>query len=90
MGALAVFGAAACHKSAPAPLQCNDSSMLSPGDAQIRTALAYKEVSTEPGKNCSGCTQFLPGPPNACGTCKVLKGSINPSGYCRSFQAKAS
>ena len=87
-GALAVFGVAACGKSAPAALQCSDTAGLSPGDVQVRTALAYQDVSTTPGKNCSGCAQFIGGAPDACGTCKVVKGPINPNGYCKSFVAK--
>ncbi len=86
-GALAVFGAVACGKEQPKALSCNDTTGLSPTDLTIRTALAYVDVSTEPGKVCSGCQQFIPTVPNACGTCKVVKGPINP-GNCKSFVAK--
>jgi hypothetical protein len=88
LSALAVFGAAACSKS-PAKVSCLDTSALSPADVSVRTALAYVDVSTEPGKTCSGCQQFVP-PATAgtCGTCKVLKGPINPTGNCKSFVAK--
>ena len=87
-GALVAFGAtAACNK--PAALACVDTSGLSPSDVQVRTALAYVDSSVEPGKICSKCQQFLP-PPTAdsCGTCKVVKGPINPNGNCKSFVAK--
>ncbi len=87
LGALAVFGAAACNK-APAALSCTDTAGLSPTDMQVRTSLAYVDRSTEPGKMCSNCQQFIPAAPNACGTCKVVKGPINPAGYCKSYVAK--
>ncbi len=86
-GVLAVVGAAAC-KSAPKALSCADTTSLSAADYQVRTTLAYVDVSTEPGKTCSGCQQFIPGEPGACGSCKVVKGTINPAGYCKSFVAK--
>jgi hypothetical protein len=88
LGAFAVFGSAACSKS-PASLVCTDTSGLAPADLTVRTSLAYTDVSLEPGKMCSGCQQFVPSAaPSACGTCKVVKGPINPKGYCKSFVAK--
>src|SRR6185437_95598 len=88
-GILAAFGAgAAACKSEPAKLSCVDTTSLSSADAMVRTSLSYVDNSMEPGKNCQKCQQFLPGAPNACGGCKVLKGPINPSGYCKSFAAK--
>jgi hypothetical protein len=89
LGALAVAGASvACSKPKAPALSCTDTSALSPTDLTIRTSLAYVDVSTEPGKTCSGCLQFLPASPDACGACKVVKGPINPSGYCKSFAPK--
>ncbi len=87
LGAFAVFGAGACSK--PAAMVCTDTSSLAPADVQVRTALAYVDISTEPGKVCNGCQQFIPAPkPGTCGTCKVVKGPINPNGNCKSFVAK--
>ena len=86
---LAVVGAAACGKNQPKALMCTDTSGLPPADLQLREqVLAYVDVSTTPGKTCSNCQQFLPGPPNACGLCKVVKGPINPGGNCKSYLAK--
>ena len=87
LGSLAVFGAAACSKT-PAALNCTDTTGLAPADVTVRTSLAYTDVSTEPGKSCTTCQQFVPTTPTTCGTCKVLKGPINPKGYCKSFVAK--
>jgi high potential iron-sulfur protein len=89
LGVLAVVGAGACSKPVP-HLSCADTTSLSSADAQVRTALMYIDNSTEPGKSCSGCQQFLPGPADACGSCKVLRGPINPTGYCKSFVVKTS
>jgi len=79
---------AACGKSEPKALSCSDTTSLSSADAQVRTSLAYVDLSTDPAKTCLVCQQFLPGPPSACGSCKVLKGPINPKGNCKSFLAK--
>jgi hypothetical protein len=88
LGAFAALGATACSKSTPA-LTCTDTSGLSAGDLQIRTTLAYVDQSTEPGKTCANCQQFVaPAAAGTCGTCKVLKGPINPAGNCKSFVAK--
>ncbi len=87
-GALAAFGAAACGRDEPKPLVCTDTTGLTPADVTIRAVLAYVDVSTQPGKVCASCQQFIPTIPNACGTCKVLKGPVNPGGNCKSFVPK--
>jgi hypothetical protein len=87
LGILAVVGATACGKKTET-LSCTDTSGLTPADLNIRTTLAYADMSLELGKLCSKCQQFIPGAPNACGTCKIVKGPINPKGYCKSFVAK--
>ena len=91
LAAVALFGTAACGKEKPAALSCTDTMGLSTADLTVRGALAYVDYSTEPGKQCLGCQQFLPAVPAvpaACGQCKVVKGPINPAGYCKSFVAK--
>jgi hypothetical protein len=91
LGALAALGAAACGKEKSPALTCTDISGLSAGDLQVRTTLAYVDQSTEPGKSCANCQQFVaPATAGTCGTCKVLKGPINPAGNCKSFVAKPS
>jgi hypothetical protein len=88
-GTLAVVGATiGCNKQ-PARLACTDTTGLSPTDVTVRTSLAYVDNSVEPGKTCSNCQQFIANAAgNACGTCKVVKGPINPAGYCKSYVAK--
>jgi hypothetical protein len=86
--ALAGAGVAACSKDAARGPSCNDTTGLSASDTMVRQSLGYIDVSTEPGKTCVGCQQYLPTTPSTCGTCKVLRGPISPNGYCKSFVAK--
>jgi hypothetical protein len=91
---LAVFSAAAvvpgflvsaCSKKP----SCEDVTGLSPADLAVRRDTAvYVEVSADPAKKCSGCAQYEPKGPDACGGCKVVKGPINPEGSCKLFVAK--
>ena len=76
-GVLSVVGAGACSKEAP-KLSCADTTSLSAGDAQVRVALGYVDTSNQPGKDCVGCQQYLPGADDACGGCKVLRGPHQP------------
>ena len=53
-------------------------------------AAAY-QTKPNGGKKCSGCSLFIPGKGNAMkanGTCKLVKGSISPNGWCKFFTAK--
>jgi hypothetical protein len=88
---LAIFGAnmvAACGKKT---LKCNDTIGLAPDDVKTREqTYAYQDASPDPRKTCSGCQQFqAPPQANSCGTCKLLKGPVNPNGYCKSWAAKS-
>ena len=74
------------------PLVCNDDvaiGSLSSADRATRATLKYVDKTTDPAKHCSNCSQFN-APPGAdqCGSCKVLKGPVNPDGYCASWLAK--
>jgi len=69
--------------------KCDDTSGLSADDARTRTEIAaYVEQAPDPTKRCALCIQFVPGGKDACGSCKVVKGPINPNGYCKLFQPK--
>jgi hypothetical protein len=87
LGAFALVGVG-CSKAQSSGPVCSDTSALSASDVQVRTALAYADVSAELGKVCTSCQQFLPGPPAACGTCRILRGPISPNGMCKGFVAK--
>lgn len=80
-----------CKKDST-PFACTDTASLSPADTTVRTALGYVEPSSEAGKDCAGCVQFVPAPSDAraaCGTCKLMKGPIHPNGYCKAFAPKS-
>lgn len=87
LGVFAVVGEAGCGKEKKV-LSCTDTISLSAADAQVRTTLAYVDRSIDPLKTCLGCQHFVPAAPDTCGSCKVVKGPINPAGYCKSFVAK--
>jgi hypothetical protein len=78
---------AACGKGGGA-LVCTDVAGLAPAEAATRTSLQYVEASADPTKLCSGCVLYVAGQPNACGGCQVVKGPINPGGYCASWAKK--
>jgi High potential iron-sulfur protein len=86
-GLVTLAGIAAC-KSTPKELACTDTAGLAPADAQTRTTLQYADKSTQVGKSCSNCQQFEPAGEGQCGKCKVVKGPINPGGYCTAFVVK--
>ncbi|AKV01454.1 high-potential iron-sulfur protein [Labilithrix luteola] len=70
---------------------CNDVSGLSADDVRARNDMAgYVEHAPDPAKKCSGCMHYLPGAPNACGGCKVVKGPIDAEAYCRLWAATPS
>jgi hypothetical protein len=90
LGVLAVVGVGGCSKAAQSPsLSCTDTTGLSAADVGVRAALAYSDLSTEAGKTCAACQQFLPDAAGGCGTCKVVRGPINPLGSCKAFAPKA-
>ena len=81
-----LLGATACKNG---PSSCNDVSSLSADQQNTRSTLGYMDASDQPGKNCAKCAQFVAPPKaDACGSCKVLPGTVHPNGYCRAFVAK--
>lgn len=69
-------------------LSCTDTSALSADEKQARDGVSYVDKSIESGKNCENCAQFKPGAADQCGSCNVVKGPINPAGYCKIWAAK--
>jgi len=48
--------------------------------------LKYVAHSKEEGKNCENCKFWTPPEGEAiCGGCTLIKGPINPKGYCTSW-----
>lgn len=79
---------AACGKGGGS-LVCTDTAGLKPEELATRTSLNYADVSPDPTKPCSACTLYVPAAEGACGGCSVVKGPINPNGYCISWVKKA-
>lgn len=88
LGTVAV--ALGCSKEKKeAGLVCTDTLGMNPADIEMRGALGYTDKTPEVAKLCSNCQQFTTPPADGkCGGCKVLKGPIHPSGYCRSWVLK--
>jgi len=77
-------------KNEPKEIKCDDTTGLAPGDIETRKALAYVDKTPDPNKMCQNCQQFVaPASPTQCGGCKVVKGTIHPLGYCKSWAAKS-
>jgi len=77
----AAAGQAATSKG---DLVCTDVTGLTDGEKTLRTAFQYVEKSKNANKVCSDCMQFT-SVPGGCGSCKVVKGPINPAGNCASW-----
>src|ERR1700744_704251 len=68
---------------------CQDVTGLSADQINQRQNVAEaNETTLDATKSCAACVQYVPGAANACGTCKVVKGPINPEGGCKLFVAK--
>jgi hypothetical protein len=68
---------------------CNDVSGLSPEEVNARvTSAGYVEHAPDPAKKCNNCIHFVPAAPNACGSCKIVKGPIDAEAYCKLWTAK--
>ncbi len=88
---LAVLGSAtvlvqACSKS---ELKCDDTSGLPAADLELRRSLEYQDASPHgETKSCSSCAFYVAAGKNECGRCTLVKGPINPGGYCNSWAQK--
>jgi len=84
---VALLGTAACGKG---PSFCNDVSALSAEQQTSRTGLGYEDTTSQPGKTCVKCSQYVAAEKvSDCGHCKVLPGPVHPNGYCRAYTAKS-
>lgn len=74
---------------AAAGLNCADTTALTDVDRAAREALKYMDASEVADQNCANCQQFQAAADAAtCGTCLVVKGTINPAGHCTAWVAK--
>jgi len=86
---LAAGGVALLNACGSSGVDCTDVSGLTEPEVATRTNLEYVEASphgTE--KDCVNC-RFYTGNETACGTCTLVKGPVNPRGYCKSWVIKA-
>ena len=59
--------------------------------AKSSQASMHYQSTPYDGKQCSGCNFFIPGSSaSANGSCKIVDGTIAPTGYCIAFNAKGS
>ena len=62
---------------------CNDVSGLSDADLATRKQYSYTGQTPNQDKFCSNCLHWHPATGSGpCGTCELVKGPINPNGYC--------
>jgi len=60
--------------------------------AQIDQKSAAYVTHPVGGKQCSGCSLYIPAkmnPMKSAGACKIVKGKILPNAYCKLFSPKA-
>ena len=72
----------------PAPADpCADVSGLTDTELTMRNeTLKYVAVTPDAEKRCDNCKFWEPGAAGAsCGGCQLIKGPINPKGYCTSW-----
>jgi hypothetical protein len=82
LAAAPVLGA--CGGSGP---DCSSTAGLDQGAIANRTTQQYVEQSLRASSHCSNCRFYTAGAANACGTCQLIAGPINPGGYCNLFSA---
>lgn len=78
---------AGCHKETA--LVCADPARLTDQEINLRDSLHYIEQSPDGDRVCGGCAFFERAASAACGTCKLLKGPVNPKGHCDSWNKRS-
>lgn len=67
---------------------CSDLRGLSKADIQTRKQFEYVATTPDENKTCFNCAHFnAPLEGKTCGTCELVKGPINPNGYCTQWFA---
>ena len=85
-GLLSLGGLGGCRKP---EFSCTGLVGVAPNDVKTREALGYVDRSPDPQKPCSTCQQFEAAAGDGCGTCKLMRGPIHPSGTCKAYSAKS-
>jgi hypothetical protein len=69
-----------------AGLDCSDVSDLQPAEARTRGDNAYRQHTDKDDQFCLNCLNFVAAAEaSACGTCKTVRGPINPDGWCKQW-----
>ena len=72
-------------------LECGDTFGLWPAEVKTREDNEYTNRSTSETEYCFTCNNWeAPARPDTCGTCKTVKGPINPLGHCTARTAARS
>jgi hypothetical protein len=74
------------EKEAASADPCTDLSGLSDQEKQTRTQFQYVGETPNPDKHCANCALYQkPEGDSKCGGCTLVKGPINPNGYCTAW-----
>ena len=66
-----------------------DKQSLTDSDIKARKSLGYQDKSPMHEKRCKGCKLFVPASEKrTCGGCAILRGPIDPNGYCTYWASK--
>ena len=69
-----------------ASLDCSDVSGLQAAEAATREENQYRQHSDKADQFSLNCLNFVPPAlETACGTCKTVRGPINPDGWCKQW-----
>ena len=68
---------------------CSDLSGVPENQVELRKKFAYVKESPIADNHCNNCNLYLPPKSgDACGSCLLFKGPVNPSGYCTYWAPK--
>ena len=69
-----------------ASLDCSDVSGLQSAEATTRLDNQYRQHTERDDQFCLSCLNYVPDRvETACGTCKTVRGPINPDGWCKQW-----
>jgi len=77
------------ESSTAAAEPCTDLSGLSDQEKQTREQFQYVQETTKADQHCANCALFqAPEGDAPCGSCTLVKGPINPNGWCTAWAPK--
>ena len=69
-----------------AGLECSDLSGLFDAEVRTRAENEYRQHTDRDDQFCLNCSNYVPPPSEGpCGTCKTVRGPINPDGWCKQW-----